>query len=235
MPPGLAVELAPHDPVTSGVLYCGLPDWEEMNFVLDYLRPGDVMVDVGANVGLYSLLAASVGGVRVTAFEPDDGARRRAAANIGRNGFVPTVELRPEAVGAAPARSSFSVGLGPENRLVRDGPGGPSSTRLRTVDIVALDDVVDGPVALVKIDVEGEELAVLDGAERLLRRSHPVVIVEANAPDALSERLASLGYRWVTYDTRSRRLVESSALPAIGTNGIAVADLAAAAHRLSTT
>jgi FkbM family methyltransferase len=178
------------------------------------------------------LLAASVDGVRVTAFEPDDAARRRAEANIERNGFRAAVEIRAEAVGSAAATSSFSIGLGPENRLVRDGAAS-NGTRLRTVDIVALDEVVDGPVAVLKIDVEGEELAVLDGAERVLARDHPVVIVEANAPEALTERLASLGYRWVTYDPDTRRVADSPAPPAIGTNGIAVADMAALLDRLS--
>jgi len=229
----LVLELAPHDPVTSGVLYCGLPDWQEMHFVLDYLRAGDVMVDVGANVGLYSLLAASTDGVRVIAFEPDDGARRTAEGNVARNGLGATVEIRSEAVGSKAGQSRFSVGLGPENRLVRDDRSHPEPTQLRTVDLVALDDVVEPPIALLKIDVEGEEPAVLAGAELLLQRDHPVVIVEANAPRELTERLGSLGYRWVEYDPSSRRVRELPTPPEIRTNGIAVADLAAVLRRLS--
>ena len=135
MPPGLALELAPHDPVTSGVLYCGLPDWPEMCFVRDYLRTGDVVVDVGANVGLYSLLAASVEGVHVLAFEPDDDARRTAEANVARNGLGGRIEIRPQAAGAAAGTSSFSVGLGPENRVLgqRPGPHGPSTSSRSTM------------------------------------------------------------------------------------------------------
>jgi len=112
MPPGLRIELAPHDPVTSGVLYCGLPDWPEMPFVLDYLQAGDVMVDVGANVGLYSLLAASVDGVRAIAFEPDPGARRLAEANVERNRLTDRVELRADAVGTVAGEAEFTEGLG---------------------------------------------------------------------------------------------------------------------------
>lgn len=231
MPPGLAVHLAPHDPITSGVLYCGLPDWQEMRFVLDYLRPGDLLLDVGANVGLYSLLAASVEGVRAIAFEPDEGARRTAERNVAMNGFGRRVEVRPQAVGPAAGTSAFSTGLGPMNRLVHDGDGhqGPAA---RIVDLVALDDAVTVPVALVKIDVEGEEAGVLDGAEGLLRRDRPVVIVEANDPPALTGRLTALGYRWVTYDPARRRVAEAGA-PAKGDNGIAVADLPALRARLA--
>jgi FkbM family methyltransferase len=227
MPPGLALELAPHDPVTSGVLYCGLPDWPEMCFVRDYLRAGDTVVDVGANVGLYSLLAASVEGVQVVAFEPDDDARQRADGNVARNGLGDRIQLRPQAAGAAAGTSAFSVGLGPENHVVANGQGP------RTVDVVALDDVVPGPVALLKVDVEGHEAAVLDGAAGLLRRHHPVVVVEANDPGALTERLAPLGYRWVDYDPVSRRAIPSAGPPAARANGIAAADFAALDERLA--
>lgn len=230
MPPGLALHLAPHDPVTSGVLYCGLPDWQEMRLVLDYLRAGDVMLDVGANVGLYSLLAASIDGVRVKAFEPDDGARRVAERNVARNGLSDLVELSPLAVGAAPGSSAFSTGRGPMNRLVPEGTAGG---QLRTVDLVTLDDVATDRVALVKIDVEGDEAGVLDGAEQMLRRDRPVVIVEANDPPALTERLSALGYRWATYDPAGRRVTVAAGPPAKGANGIAVADFEAMQDRLS--
>lgn len=232
MPPGVALHLAPHDPVTSGVLYCGLPDWPEMRLVLDYLRAGDVMLDVGANVGLYSLLSASIDGVRAIAFEPDDGARRTAERNVARNGLGTRVEIRAEAVGPAAGTSDFSLGLGPENRLLSNGSSHRGLAEVRTVELVALDDVVLGPVALVKIDVEGEELGVLGGAEGLLRRERPVLIVEANDPEALTEHLGVLGYHWVTYDPALRRAAHAEP-PAKGANGIAVADLHALRGRLS--
>jgi hypothetical protein len=60
----------PHSTSASGVIYCGLPEWAEMRFLLDYLRPGEGFVDVGANIGTYSLLAASVPDVVAWAFEP---------------------------------------------------------------------------------------------------------------------------------------------------------------------
>jgi FkbM family methyltransferase len=232
MPPGLSVELAPHDPVTSGVLYCGLPDWEEMRFVLDYLRPGDVMVDVGANVGLYSLLAASVDGVQVVAFEPDHAARTMAMANAARNRLTARIDVRSEAIGSTSARRAFSIGLGPENRLLPDDSAVQGSTGVRTVDCVALDDVVSGAVALLKIDVEGQEPAVLEGADGLLRRHRPVVIVEANAPVDLTERLTSLGYRWITYDPSTRATAVSAGPPLIRSNGIAVCDFSTLQERL---
>ncbi|MGH9225048.1 MAG: FkbM family methyltransferase [Acidimicrobiales bacterium] len=224
--PGLSVALHPHDPVASGVLYCGLPDWPEMPFVLDYLRPGDVMVDVGANVGLYTLLAASVGGVNVIAFEPNAGARARAAANVARNGLAHQVDLRAEAVADVAGPADFTTGWGPMNRLIDGG-----SDAAEQVEVVTLDGAVPAPITLVKVDVEGEELAVLRGADRLLRTSRPALILEANDPEGLTAHLRGLGYSWVTYDPGTRRL-NPAAPPPAGVNGIAVADPEDAGRRV---
>jgi FkbM family methyltransferase len=229
MPPGLDVELRPHDPVTSGVLYCGLPDWAEMRFVLDYLRPNETMVDVGANVGLYSLLAASVEGVRVVAFEPDPGARDVASANIVRNGMSDRIDLRPHAVGSVEGMGHFTVGLGPTNHLVAELEQGNT---IRAVDIVTLDATVPGSISLLKVDVEGQEPAVLAGAARLLMAWRPALILEANDPSVLTAFLEPLGYSWVDYDPDQRRLMAAPRLPAPRSNGIAVADVDDATARV---
>jgi len=227
--PGLAVTLHAHDPVTSGVLYCGLPDWPEMPFVLDYLSPGDVAVDVGANVGLYSVLAASVGDVSVIAFEPDAAARGRATANLARNDLARRVEVREQAVAEQSGRASFSVERGPCNRILTSADRAHVG---QAVEVVTLDEAVTGSVALLKVDVEGGELAVLRGADRLLRARRPALILEANDPIGLTDHLAALGYRWVTYDPGTRRLSTIPAPPAAGQNGIALADLEEAQRRV---
>jgi FkbM family methyltransferase len=172
--------------------------------------------------------------VRAVAFEPDDGARRQAAANVARNGLSGQVEIRRQAVGSAVGEGALTAGLGPLNHLVaRTGtlPSAPA-TALRRVEVVALDGAVEGPVALIKVDVEGAEAAVLDGGERLLATYRPALILEANDPQALTARLEPLGYQWVRYDPRLRRLVPGAA-PSPGDNGIAVADLGAAGERLA--
>ena len=79
---------------------CGLPDWPEMPFVTDFLGADDAMVDVGANVGLYSLLAASVEGVTVVAFEPDATSRQRAVEPGAR--VEALKRHRPPREGASP-------------------------------------------------------------------------------------------------------------------------------------
>lgn len=229
MPPDIHLKLAPHDPVTSAVLYCGVPDWAEMRFVRDYLRDGDVMVDVGANVGLYALLGARTGDIRVIAFEPNDIARARAVENAARNGLSQRVQFRPQAVGGVPGRSSFTAAQGPLNHLVKSPV--TEAQPVHPVDVVTLDDVVDGPVALIKVDVEGDELGVLRGAEGLLRTFGPALVVEANDPPALTAWLEAFGYQWVSYAPEGRR-VGAVPSPGVGENGIAVTDLAATTARL---
>jgi FkbM family methyltransferase len=164
------------------------------------LRDGDCFVDCGANVGVFTVSAALQVGERgrVVAFEPDARARRLLVDNIARHGVDGQVTVRKEAVGAAPGRLPF---VQHDNDLVSGffesspafSPGGVSGTE--DVEIVTLDDAVTGPVDFVKIDIEGFEVAALDGARRLLERSpDAILIVELNpaALDASGQTLSSL-------------------------------------------
>jgi hypothetical protein len=82
---GTRIILPPHDPVSSSVLYYGLPDFKEMRFLLAWLSPDDVFIDVGANVGLYSVLAAGVRRASVAAFEPSSETSDRLLENVRLN------------------------------------------------------------------------------------------------------------------------------------------------------
>src|ERR1700739_1067728 len=66
----------------TGNIYCGLHEFAEMGFLLHLLRPNDLFLDVGANVGSYTILASRVCGARVIAFEPDPGAAKALRRNI---------------------------------------------------------------------------------------------------------------------------------------------------------
>lgn len=111
------------------------------------LPAGDVMLDVWANVGLYSLLAASVDSVRAIAFEPDDGARWTAKRNIGRNGFGRRSALR--LLGRPPAPGPPAWAADRSTAYSRTEAAIPPFGEVRIVELVALDDVVPGPGACV--------------------------------------------------------------------------------------
>lgn len=190
-----------HDISAMKCLYANPPD-PEMQLWAQWLRPGDLFVDVGANSGAYTLWAADRG-ASVIAVEPDSQARQRLLANVTRNGYV--VQVVPSAVGDRTSRARFSVGQGPMNHLLpaadENGAGVEAD-----VDMVTLDEVIgDRVVAGVKIDVEGAERLVLLGAGRALRehrigllqlewnRSSVALLGETREP--VRALLESFGYR----------------------------------------
>ena len=139
---------------------------EDEDFLEAYLRPGDLVIDAGANIGSLALLAARIVGPggHVTAFEPHPRIFGFLLGNIKLNGFG-WIEARQMALGreAGEARMTDSL-YDDQNRISADGSVLVPSARL--------DAVIDGtePIALLKVDVEGLEWDVLRGAEGLLGR-----------------------------------------------------------------
>lgn len=156
------------------------------------LRPGDTFVDVGANVGTYSLLAAHLVGRegRVLAFEPVPATRARLERNVSLND-VPQLEIVAHGLGAEPGRTSFFVADGSSGLSSRYNDSG--GTRVE-VEIGTLDAVLGDTASprLMKIDVEGMELEVMRGATRLLGSERaPMIVFEAH-PDHM--RAAGTSY-----------------------------------------
>ncbi len=159
-------------------IYDGVHEWEELQFCLRYLRPGDHFVDVGANVGVFSTLVGTrIPGVRITAVEPFPPVREDLEDNLALNELDVTVV--DSAVSDAAGEATFEV-LDRDvlNRLAPDGggSGGGITVPVTTLDALVGDDVP----ALIKIDVEGSELLVMKGARRVLARSDdaPVLLFE---------------------------------------------------------
>ena len=145
---------------SSAVVYANPPDWNEMQAWRRLLRPGDLFVDVGSNVGAYALWAAELG-AQVIALEPDPETAVRLRENVGLNPES-EVDVRQNAVAAETGTMTMTVGLDTRNRLR------PGTVDGEQVDVVTLDEVLQGAVATVKVDVEGAERLVLQGAERSL-------------------------------------------------------------------
>jgi len=150
-----------HSAASSKVLYANPPDWNEMTFWRLVLREDDLFVDVGSNVGPYTLWAADCSAT-VIAVEPDSGAFERLRENILLNPSV-SVQVEQCALGAALGEMSMTSGLDTMNRFVIDGGGD------QTVSVKTLDSLVGARrVRGVKIDVEGAERLVLEGAGNTL-------------------------------------------------------------------
>jgi len=149
---------------------------------LDHVRPGDTVVDVGANIGLYTVAAAKRG-ARVIAIEPDPANVRRIHRYTRLNHVrVVIVEALAGAEnGAAPLAARGSAVSGNVDMYL--GP----TTRYTVAPVVTLDALLaDESVDLIKIDVEGAELDVLLGAERMLREKKPRAILLEVHPNALA-------------------------------------------------
>jgi FkbM family methyltransferase len=148
----------------------------------EHLRPGDTFVDVGANVGYLSVVAASLVGSsgHVHAFEPNDrlGALLRDSARANGLGHLHVNET-----GLWSSSGSLVLRVEPSSAhsYLRVDAADARPTDLR-VPVTTLDDYLDlhrrPPVRLVKIDVEGAELHVLRGALRCLERDHPLLVLE---------------------------------------------------------
>lgn len=195
-------------------LYCGLHEFQDMSFVLHALRPDDLFVDVGANVGSYSILAAGAVGARCISFEPHPGTFKHLQDNIRLNGLSGRVTAHNLGLGAARGTLRFTSGLDTVNHVLASGEASRQSI---DVGIGMLDDFVaeaDAPT-LVKIDVEGFETEVLRGARRFLESPLlSALVIELNGSGSrygfdepsLRRDLRSKGFSELRYAPESRTL-----------------------------
>ena len=176
---------------------------QERSLLAGLVRPGMCVVDVGANIGYYLLMFERLVGERgrVTCIEPSPDNLVELRRNIEANGFQ-NVVLHEVAVGAAPGWVSVSGGINCGIVAAADGRS--------EVPLERLDALVNGPVDLVKIDVEGYEGQVLDGSVDLLRRDRPVLFLEVhphllrhfgNTAGSVVERLRPIYPRMTAYET----------------------------------
>jgi FkbM family methyltransferase len=202
----LRVRVYPDMPYSWTAIYFRLVEYDDMMFTLRYLRPGETFVDVGASIGLYSLLASSANARgAVIAFEPHPVSAGRLRENVRINA-LDNIQVREAAVGRASGSALLTFDQGDRNRIsTQTGP----NEKLVEVPVASLDGELDrlgvdpATVALVKIDTEGFEVNVLAGATRLLdRRPGPVWMVELTGlgdDQAVYKMFAERGYRPFVY------------------------------------
>lgn len=197
----------------TGNIYVGIHDFEEMGFLLHFLRRGDLFADVGANVGSYTVLAAGARGARVHSFEPVSAAFEHLLDNIALNRLADRVVARRVAVGASTGTVEVSCNLDTVNHVVSKRSDG--GVEVETVPQVRLDDELEEVPAIVKVDVEGFESEVLGGMSRLLASDGLlVVILELNASGtrygvedrALRRTMSEAGFIECSYDPLRRAL-----------------------------
>ena len=154
--------------------------WRVLELGLDLISPGTRVLDIGANVGIYALPWAAIStGVTVHCFEPNPAVRARLARNVALNRLGSRVRLHPEALSdrAGTATLYGSDDMSSLNQGVYSGrQAAPVEVPLARLDDVLVEE--GPPISLMKIDVQGHELEVLRGAETLISRHRPALILE---------------------------------------------------------
>ena len=194
----------------TGNLYCGLHEFGDMGFLLHFLRPGDVFVDVGANVGSFSILASGVIGAHTVALEPVASTFACLKRNVAVNDLEHRITLCRVAAGPRRGYVRFSIDRGPQNRAVDGNYGGESDD----VPMMPLDEVTENDgVALLKVDAEGSEDDVLAGASRMLRNPTLRTVLLEGHSDSIARIMRQAGFARALYTPIERRLDTREARP----------------------
>lgn len=230
---GLQFRYDPNSYIGKFIYYRGIFEEQILRSIEGNLRRGTTFIDVGANVGLHTVVAANLVGPggSVIAFEPGSTMRARVQQNLKLN-RLQNVDLRPYAIGRATGSADLYV-LDESNDGESTLAKPQGKCRSESVEIRTLDDElthVSGD-CVVKIDVEGAEMEVLLGAEQFVRRVRPrAIFVECidvylkrfgSTRREVMNWLHSAGYetralirgRWVAIDADSERDADIWATP----------------------
>lgn len=198
----------------TGNVYCGLHEFEDMCLVLHTLRPGDLFVDIGANIGSYTILAAGGCSAQVVAIEPLPATYKVLSDNIGLNGLTELVSAKNVGLAAEDGTLRFSRDLDTVNHVLTDAEVG--SLQTVEVPVRTLDGILkDAAPTLIKIDVEGFETQVISGGTDSLRNPELIaVLMELNGSGSrygfdeskLHLQMIELGFNAFRYEPVSRTL-----------------------------
>lgn len=197
----------------TGNIYTGLHEFPDMGFLLHVLRDKDLFVDVGANAGSYTILACSSVGAEGVAFEPIPSTYNRLVENMRLNHLAERVICFNQGVGKMAGTIRFTGDHDATNHALADQEKPANSVK---VEVTTLDTSLRGKSpSLIKIDVEGYETAVLEGAEEVLKsQTLHSVIMELNGSGSrygydetrILDLMFDYGFKTYLYDPLDRKL-----------------------------
>jgi len=196
----------PLDHAHAGLIVRGTLEPPVQEALRRLLAPGDVFYDIGANVGFFTLVGARLVGPegRVVAFEPVPWCARAVGRNIELNGFA-HAQIQQRAVGAADGRARLLV-VGEASWSHLESTGRHADVRDEIdVEVVSIDSLVGAgtipPPDVLKIDTEGAELQVIEGARETIARHGPAIVCELHDTNAAFVALMDeLGYAATNLD-----------------------------------
>lgn len=213
------------DSVLGEAIFRGDFEESEIQFVQKFLRQGDIFLDIGANIGIFSMVACSVVAKegKVIAIEPTPLTFERLKENMTTNDFQ-NIEAFQIALSNEKGYKNLNIapaGYDAWNSFATIFPDSENVTQ-EEVKVEILDDFLDNflknhPITLIKIDVEGWEIPVLSGGKKLLSTEEaPNILVEFTESNAraagfscrqLYELLQGYGYALFTYDKLQNKLI----------------------------
>ena len=190
----------------TGNIYSGLHEFAEMLFVIHFLREDDLFFDIGANMGMYTLLAAGVCKAKTYSFEPVPSTYFFLKSNVMINNLEGRAQCFELGVGDKGGSVRFSSDLDAMNKVIDESYNGNTINS----EIVQLDSLFGQALnnhVMLKIDTEGYEVNVLHGALEVLANPWTkVVLVEMNDRAGIHRELSKYGFEPYNYNPLKRIL-----------------------------
>lgn len=219
----------------TGNLYCGLMEFEDMGYLLHYLNANDLFVDIGANVGIYTILASGEIKARTIAIEPIPMTYKFLNDNLNVNGITDKVVSLNIGLGKQESTIQFTKSLDTVNHVAVEG-----EDDVIDIAVKSLDDIITEIPNFLKLDVEGFETEVLLGASRVL--SSPelnTLVIELNGSGNrygyndidIHKTLLKYGFKPFKYNPFFKELSELSTYNKVN-NTIYIKDVDEARNRI---
>lgn len=202
------------DSVLCRLIYEGSFEQDEIAFVKEHLKNGDIFLDIGSNIGLFSLIASNLVGPsgKIIALEPSPYTFKRLELNLSL-ATINNIELKN--IGLSDSIGKLKLNISGSGYDAWDSFASEhesKSTNTVEVQVSTLDDqlvnIDKNKISLVKIDVEGWEKYVLLGGESFFKKYSPTLLVEFTEKNTkaagyevtqIYDLLVEWGYEWYTY------------------------------------
>lgn len=194
-----------------GNFYCGLVEFDDMGFLLHFLRPEDLFIDIGANVGVYTILASGEKKAKSISIEPIPVTFNHLTDNLSINQIQDKVTALNIGLDSKKGILKFTKSLDTVNHVAAEDEKETIDVEVSTLDTITSD---KNPT-LLKIDVEGFETEVLNGAnETLNKKELKAIIIELNGSgerygydeNKIYNQLTDHGFKPFSYDPINREL-----------------------------
>lgn len=198
-----------------GNYYCGLVEFDDMGFLLHFLTSDDLFIDIGANIGAYTILASAEIKSKSISIEPIPNTFKTFAKNILINQLQDKVTALNIGLGSSEGVLKFTKSLDTVNHVATEGEKDTVDIKVHTLDSI----VSEQHPSLIKIDVEGFETEVLNGAENTLaNKDLKAIIIELNGSgdrygydeNKIHQKLIKFGFKPFSYNPKLRKLKQIS-------------------------